>query len=244
MTKWILLDELNIDVLYARAQMPTDPKKRAQFRRSLRRAVRAAFDAFEAKATEKLPAGCAIELRTFGDDVRRVSRGRVRVGQQSWWFGRLPMVADRPAGGGPRVRKNMIERPGVALTTATARLARILSVSERTICDWLSRVDKDAKEARDKKIVELWLACYTQEEIAEAVGSSVQPIKDVTSDLSANLPENLKPAASHLTDFDPPLYNIWKQQEKTTGSSHYGNSEVRWVDNLLYRPSRKACTRA
>lgn len=40
--------------------------------------------------------------------------------------------------------------------------------------------------------------------------------------------------ASHLTDFDPPIYNIWKQQEKTSGSAHFGNSEVRWVDNLLY----------
>ena len=43
-----------------------------------------------------------------------------------------------------------------------------------------------------------------------------------------------KPSASHLTDFDIPLYNVWKQQEKTPGSGHFGNSEVRWVDNLLY----------
>ena len=42
------------------------------------------------------------------------------------------------------------------------------------------------------------------------------------------------PAANHQTDFDAPLYNVWKQQEKTPGSGHYGNSEVRWLDNLLY----------
>ena len=41
-------------------------------------------------------------------------------------------------------------------------------------------------------------------------------------------------AAEHATDFTPPIYNIWKQQEKTNGSSHFGNSEVRWLDNLLY----------
>ena len=40
--------------------------------------------------------------------------------------------------------------------------------------------------------------------------------------------------AEHATDFTPSIYNIWKQQEKTNGSSHFGNSEVRWVDNLLY----------
>lgn len=113
-------------------------------------------------------------------------------------------------------------------------LAKILSVSERTIRDWLSRMDKDSKEARNRRILEMWMACHTQEEISEALKCSVQPIKDVVSDYSAGLPENLKPAAEHLTDFAPPIYNIWKQQEKTPGSSHFGNSEVRWVDNLLY----------
>jgi len=39
-----------------------------------------------------------------------------------------------------------------------------------------------------------------------------------------------KAASSHSTDFDPPIYTIWKQQEKATGSSHFGNSEVRWLE--------------
>ena len=55
-------------------------------------------------------------------------------------------------------------------------LAVILSVSERTVRDWLSRVDKDAKEARDKRIFDLWLACYTQQEIANAVGITKQAV--------------------------------------------------------------------
>jgi DNA-binding CsgD family transcriptional regulator len=114
------------------------------------------------------------------------------------------------------------------------RLAAILSVSERTVRDWLSRIDKDAKEKRNERIFDLWMACYTQAEIADAVNCSEQPVKDVISDISANLPENLKPAANHQTDFEPPIYNVWKQQTKTEGTSHFGNSEVRWVDNLLY----------
>ena len=51
-------------------------------------------------------------------------------------------------------------------------LANILSVSERTVREWLSRIDKDTKEARDKRIFDLWLACWTQEEIAEAVANT------------------------------------------------------------------------
>jgi len=41
-------------------------------------------------------------------------------------------------------------------------LAKILSVSERTIRDWLSRMDKDAKEARNQRIFQMWLACYSR----------------------------------------------------------------------------------
>lgn len=113
------------------------------------------------------------------------------------------------------------------------QLAKILSVSDRTIRDWLSRIDKDSKEARDKRIFEMWLACSTMEEIAEATNVSKMEVSRVCNE-SAELPESYKPSANHQTDFDPPLYNIWKQQEKSNGSSHFGNSEVRWVDNLLY----------
>jgi len=112
-------------------------------------------------------------------------------------------------------------------------LAKILSVSERTVREWLSRIDKDSKEARDKRIFELWLACYTQEEIGEMVGITKETVSQVCQKM-AELPKSDKPAAEHLTDFEPPIYNIWKQQEKTPGSSHFGNTEIRWVDNLLY----------
>ena len=109
-----------------------------------------------------------------------------------------------------------------------ASLSRILSVSERTVREWLSRVDKDAKEARDRRIFEMWLACYTQEEIAEAVGCSQGEV--AKSIPNGELAEQNKPASAHLTDFDPPLYNVWKQQTRTPGSSHFGNSETRWHD--------------
>lgn len=113
------------------------------------------------------------------------------------------------------------------------QLAKVLSVSERAIRDWLGRIDKDSKEARNKRIFDLWLACYTQGEIAEMVGVTKETVSEVCQKM-ANLPESDKLTASHLTDFDPPLYNIWKQQEKSNGTKHFGNTESRWLDNLLY----------
>src|SRR6516164_4721822 len=114
---------------------------------------------------------------------------------------------------------------------------------------------KDNKEKRDAAVFSLWLACHTEEQIAEAVGMprdtvhsvllkygdfrfSTKPgelseIKDEAERWS-EIEKRNRAAAEHKSDFEPPIYNIWKQQEKTRGVEHFGNSEIRWVDNLLY----------
>jgi hypothetical protein len=43
------------------------------------------------------------------------------------------------------------------------------------------------------------LSCHTEEEIAEACGCSLQPVKDVVLDKTENLPKNLKAAGEHAT---------------------------------------------
>ena len=73
-------------------------------------------------------------------------------------------------------------------------------------------MDKDAKAARDKKIFDLWMQCYTQQEIADVVGETRDNISKILGN-SETLPELPKPAkasAGHATDFKPPLYNAWK----------------------------------
>lgn len=116
------------------------------------------------------------------------------------------------------------------------RLASILSVSDRTIREWLSRIDKDTKEMRDRRIFDRWLACWTQEEIAEAEGISQQAVALSFTNFGnlAVLGKTQQAAAEHATDFEAPIYNVWKQQEKSKGSGHFGNTEARWLDNLLY----------
>lgn len=116
------------------------------------------------------------------------------------------------------------------------QLAKILSVSERTIRDWLGRIDKDFKEVRNKRIFEAWMACHTGAEIAATFNLTEEAVRLIIQDM-ADLPELGKSSeafANHAVDFETPIYNIWKQQTKSEGSSHFGNSEVRFVDNLLY----------
>ena len=67
-----------------------------------------------------------------------------------------------------------------------------------------------------RRISDMWLACHTQEEIAEAENIPRSTVETILTE-SANLPESSKPAADHLTDFAPPIYNVWKQQARYRG---------------------------
>ena len=90
-----------------------------------------------------------------------------------------------------------------------------MSVGERTVRGWLSRIDKDAKAKRDATIVDLYQACYTQAEIAERVGCDQAQVARVLYE-TAELPYCRKPTALYQEDdWSPPLYNVWKQQTKS-----------------------------
>jgi len=134
-------------------------------------------------------------------------------------------------------------------------LASILSIPERTMRTWLSRIDKDERDLRDRRIFDLWMACHTQEEIADRVGITQQAVAQVLQE-TAKLPSLVKlhnfassdvegvlkkaltkervAAAEHATDFETPIYNVWKFKKKNNQVNHFGNTEVTIVDNLLY----------
>ena len=95
-------------------------------------------------------------------------------------------------------------------------LARVLSVSPRTVQSWVSGIDKDAKAERQEKAFKLWLACHTQEEIAEAVNVTQQTVSNWIDDFTniGNLPEICKVSALSQ-GFEAPLYNVWKWPHHT-----------------------------
>lgn len=130
-----------------------------------------------------------------------------------------------------RARELYHATPTKDRTEFKKQLAKLFSVTEKTLYNWLSRIDKDTKEATKKKAFDLWLSCHTQEEIAEECGIPRESARDILADLE-KVP--ISPKYLFQDDFTPPIYNVWKQQTKTAGSSHFGNSETRWLENLLY----------
>ena len=59
------------------------------------------------------------------------------------------------------------------------QFAEWLYVTQQTIYNWLSRINKDNKEQRDCEIRRLWFTCQTQEKIFKAVGMTQQGVKKV-----------------------------------------------------------------
>jgi hypothetical protein len=114
-------------------------------------------------------------------------------------------------------------------------LSKILAVPMRTMQKWLERKDTTLRQEREKKIYSMWLACYTQEEIAQAVGLSESEIKKTTlSFQNAKLPNGTILEANH-SDLTPlPIYNVWKQKEYRSDKKHFGNTCIEFLDNLLY----------
>jgi hypothetical protein len=69
----------------------------------------------------------------------------------------------------------------------------------------------------DRAILVMWLRCHAQEEIAEAAGCVQQAIVPIVDGLTNSVLENQnsKSAASHAAEFEPMLYNAFKQQTKS-----------------------------
>ena len=114
-------------------------------------------------------------------------------------------------------------------------IAEILSVSVRMVGEYLREDKKREKKERNEKIRAMWLACHTQEEIAEAVGIHA---KDKSLQVSSNLeelPNYCKLAATYQdADWQPPIYDIWNFADNANETKHFGNTHIGIVDNLLY----------
>lgn len=149
------------------------------------------------------------------------------------------------------------------------------SRSVQYIRDATSRIDKDLKVELRETAFNMWMACHSQQEIAEEIGYAAGPVNEFlktiqvfgnadtreNEDSSENpelandaetrefdeeeddgnklgvyqLDKRLLIKADHMDEhFKPPVYNIWKQQDKSNAVSHFGNSEITWLDNLLY----------
>ncbi len=85
-----------------------------------------------------------------------------------------------------------------------SEICKMLSISEPTYLKYTETKRKQQDEDNDKKILDLYLQCHTQEKIAELIGLS----QDTISKREKTFTEN-KTSLVFGKDFKPELYNIW-----------------------------------
>ena len=88
---------------------------------------------------------------------------------------------------------------------------------------------------------DLWLSCWTQEEIAAALFMPRQTVTDMVKDfVEIGKLSDLDKVAATFGDFKAPLYNVWKRQVKTNEVSELSRpsgsrTRATKASNLLQR---------
>jgi DNA modification methylase len=110
-------------------------------------------------------------------------------------------------------------------------IAKTLSVRLAVVNRWLGAILKQEQEERETKMYDMYMACHTQEAIAEAVGVS-QPM---VSEFLRKISESFRGKDSDIfRNFEPKIYNVWSFPEATNQVRHFGNIPPEIIDNLLY----------
>lgn len=95
------------------------------------------------------------------------------------------------------------------------------------------RIEKE----RGKEVFKLWLSGLPIKDIADNLSISSAAVEEyLENEKQEKLDEGLVTFsdAGKKDGFKIPIYNIWKQQNKSDTPDYFGNSEIRWVENLLY----------
>jgi DNA modification methylase len=109
----------------------------------------------------------------------------------------------------------------------------LLSVTVRAVQEWVSDLDQAEREERKKVIQDLYLKAYSENEIASAIGTTRTPVQESLLNINEDVRKNSKVTFSE-SDYQPPIYNVWAFGKKTNETEHFGNTEQRIVDNLLW----------
>jgi hypothetical protein len=107
-------------------------------------------------------------------------------------------------------------------------------------------IKRDEAEQRKALAREMWLNCYLDQEIAEAIAMARTTVNRTTKDLTnrANWPDS-----SNLADFSetgpdgrpsfaPPIDDIWFWPKSSDDTEHFGKTNRQIVDRLLWLAHR------
>lgn len=117
------------------------------------------------------------------------------------------------------------------LGTTQEMIAKFLSVGTKKVNDWLYKILEEERTERENTIFYLWLACHTQQTIADEVGLTHGRIAQFLTNLLENFPGK---DSNIFANFTPQVYALWQFHKSTNKTKHFGNIPPEIIDNLLY----------
>ena len=113
------------------------------------------------------------------------------------------------------------------------RLIEVLSVSASWLTGVLRESKTDRKADERREMARLWLAGFSQDEIAKHVGVDQATIMRFckSAEMHKSLGWRTDP---EFTDIDPPLYDVWTAKASSNTTKHPGQTEALFTDWLLY----------
>lgn len=112
-----------------------------------------------------------------------------------------------------------------------AEIARVLGVSKKKVNEWLKSIVVQEKKDREDTMWSMWLACHTQQEIAEQVGLGQQAVAAFLQKIQNEFLENQN---GIFRNFQPQIYTVWNFPKLTNEVKVFGSIPQEIVDNLLY----------
>ena len=119
-------------------------------------------------------------------------------------------------------------------------IAKMLSVRKQAVSEWTSKIRQEEKKRLLETVFDLWLACFTCEEIASTTGAPIGTIKRIVADEGfKSFPGPKRTKLSRFEDFDDadgtrPIYNEWRFARNENGSAHFGSTVPQILERLLY----------
>lgn len=110
-------------------------------------------------------------------------------------------------------------------------IARLLAVSKSRVNGWLKATIDQEREEREERIWQMWLACHTQDAIAQAVNEDPMTVNRF---LQKNREKYSEGDSLFFRNFEPKVYTVWNFDKATNAVRHFGNIPPEVLDNLLY----------
>lgn len=109
-----------------------------------------------------------------------------------------------------------------------------LSISSDTFLRWTKSKRDEQEKAISQKILDMWMSCHSQLEIANAVKLDASTISYRIKKFTENVEIPQLHDIQLFRNFEPEVYTIWSFGKATNEVKHPGNIPPEIIDNLLW----------